>query len=142
VSIRKARAGDLDTVRELWEALFDEWPEPEHRQKDWSDVVEHVRRHISQNVVLISEEEGAAIGFALAWRHNERVGHVSDLYVRPEFRRHGIARALLREAGAQLGREFVTLTTEAHNAPARAFYAHLGFQEESINFVIPVERLT
>jgi ribosomal protein S18 acetylase RimI-like enzyme len=142
MTVRSATTADLELVRELWEAFYSEWPEPEHRRKDWSDVVEHVQRHIEENVVLIAEEGGTAVGFALGWPRNERVGYVSDLYVRPEFRRRGIARALLKETAAKLGREFVTLTTETRNSGARAYYGRLGFHEESVNFVIERERLT
>ncbi len=140
--IRKAAQADLDVVRELWEAFYAEWPEPEHRQKDWSEVVDHVRRHIDENVVLIAEEDDTPIGFALAWPKNDRVGYVSDLYVRPEARRRGIAHALLRETAAHLDREFVTVTTETRNSVARAFYGRLGFLEESVNFVLESKRLT
>jgi ribosomal protein S18 acetylase RimI-like enzyme len=139
--IRKATEADLDVVRELWEAFYAEWPEPEHRRKDWSDVVDHVRRHIDENVVLIAGEDDGPIGFSLAWPKNDRVGYVSDLYVRPEARRRGIAQALLRETAVHLDREFVTLTTETRNPEARAFYGRLGFVEESVNFVIESKRL-
>jgi ribosomal protein S18 acetylase RimI-like enzyme len=141
MTVRSATTADLELGRELWEAFYSEWPEPEHRRKDWSDVVEHVRLHIEENVVLIAEDGGTAVGFALAWPRNERVGYVSDLYVRPELRRRGIARALLSETAGRLGREFLTLTTETRNPGARAFYGHLGFHEESVNFVIETEQL-
>jgi ribosomal protein S18 acetylase RimI-like enzyme len=140
--IRKANPEDLDTVRELWEALYGERPQLEHRRKDWSDVVDDVRQYISENVALIAEEDEGAVGFALAWPENDRVGHLGLLYVRPEFRRRGIARALIREAAARLDREFLTLKTETQDAAARAFYNHLGFKEESVNFVIDSQQLS
>jgi GNAT superfamily N-acetyltransferase len=63
-------------------------------------------------------------------------------YVRPEFRRRGTGRALISEVAVGLGREYVALTTETRNEPARAYYRRLGFQEESVNFVIRSEALT
>jgi ribosomal protein S18 acetylase RimI-like enzyme len=142
MTIRRATAEDLETVRELWEALYAEWPEPEHRQKKWGDIAADVERLIEESVALIAEEGGEATGLALAWPRNERVGYLSDLYVRPEFRRQGIGRALIVEAARGLGREFVLLTTETRNAPARVYYEGLGFQQESVNYVIRGERLT
>ncbi len=141
MKIRRASATDVEIVRELWEAFYDEWPEPEHRRKGWNEVADAVRRAIDEQVVLIAEEDEAAVGFALAWPKNDRVGFVSDLYVRPAFRRRGIARALLKEAAGRLDREFVTLTTELRNPGARAFYGRLGLREESVNMVIEAERL-
>jgi ribosomal protein S18 acetylase RimI-like enzyme len=93
-------------------------------------------------VALLAEQDGKAIGFALGWPRNDRVGYLSDLYVRPEFRRRGIGRALLVQAAAGLGREFLVLTTETGNGPARDYYARLGFVEESVNLAIRSERLT
>ena len=139
--IRKATEADLEVVRELWEALYGERPQLEHRKKAWSDVVDDVRLYISENVAVIAEEDDGAVGFALAWPENERVGYLGLLYVRPEFRRRGIARALVRETADRLDREFLTLKTETQDAAARAFYNHLGFKEESVNFVIGSKQL-
>ena len=144
LNIRAATQADLETVRELWEAFYTEWPEPPHRQKTWDDIADDVSRAIDESVVLIAEEGGPAVGFALGWRHpqNPRVGYLSDLYVRPDFRRRGIGRALIAEAAAGLEREYVVLTTETRNQPARAYYGGLGFEEESVNLVIRSEALT
>ena len=141
VNVRSATQDDLGTVRKLWEALYEEWPQSEYRRTSWNDVVQYVQEHIETNVVLIADEDGAPAGFVLAWPE-DRAGFVSDLYVRPEFRQRGIARALLGEAAGRLGKEFVTLTTTARNAPARAYYASLGFRETSVNLVIESVRLS
>jgi ribosomal protein S18 acetylase RimI-like enzyme len=143
MTIRRAEAADLETVRELWEAFYAEWPEPPHRQKGWDDIAEEVRVAIGESVVLLAEERGAAVGYALAFRHprNERIGFLADLYVRPAFRLRGIGRALLGEAATALSREYLTLSTEVRNKPARAYYKRLGFDEESVNLVIEMERL-
>ena len=142
MKIRQARHEDLDTVRELWETFYTEWPEPPHRRKAWSDVASDVERLLVEDgVALLAEEEGGAVGYALGWPRNERVGYLGDLYVQPEFRRRGIGRALLVAAAQGLEREFVVLTTETRNAGARAYYARLGFEEESVNFVIRAESL-
>jgi ribosomal protein S18 acetylase RimI-like enzyme len=140
MKVRSATAADLDTVRELWEALYEEWPQSEYRRAGWNDIVRYVEEHIETNVVLIAEQDGVSAGFALAWP-DDRAGFVSDLYVRPEFRRRGIARALLAEVAARMGTKFLTLTTTSRNGPARRYYAGLGFREASVNLVIESERL-
>ena len=56
---------------------------------------------------------------------------IRDLYVAPQHRRRGIARALLRHViddGSAAGASRVSLQTEVGNAPALALYMTAGFQ--------------
>lgn len=58
-------------------------------------------------------------------------GYISNVAVDPEFRRQGIADALISrmcEISATLGLSFVTLEVRAGNAPAIALYKKHGFQ--------------
>jgi hypothetical protein len=69
---------------------------------------------------------------------------VTDLYVRPAARRGGVARALMREAGARLresGARVVTLDVLASNVDARRFYERLGFQTESLKLWVDADEL-
>ncbi|MGH6927188.1 MAG: GNAT family N-acetyltransferase [Dongiaceae bacterium] len=79
---------------------------------------------------LIAERAGAPAGYALFWPTYDtesacRGGWLSDLYVAPEARGHGIARQLLadiaRRTAARDGRYLVWLVHES-NQGARAFY--------------------
>lgn len=96
-----------------------------------------------EGVVLVAELAERAVGFLVAFVEHEedgdlhldgryrRRGHISDLYVRPEMRRRGIARALLTAAESHLrnvGVEFVNITYLATNPDAGEFYAsnHYG----------------
>jgi ribosomal protein S18 acetylase RimI-like enzyme len=141
LKIRRATQNDLETVRELWEALYEECPEPEHERKDWEEVADDVRRAIEAHVTLLAEQDGEAVGFLLGRPKSERIGYVSDLYVLPEHRTRGIARELLTEAVAALGREVVTLDVDVTNAAAHSFYRRLGFHEQSLRLAIEAERL-
>ena len=140
--IRPATQDDLETVRELWEALYRECPEPEHERKEWAQVADDVRLAIDAHVTLLAERDGAVVGFLLGRSKSERIGYVSDLYVLPEHRARGIARELLNEAVGALGREVVTLDVDVTNTGARSFYRRLGFHEESLRLVIGAEKLT
>jgi GNAT superfamily N-acetyltransferase len=54
------------------------------------------------------------------------------LYVAPRFRRHGLggaATAAAAAVAAEQGAEWITLAVEEANAPARALYAGLGFED-------------
>jgi len=141
VTIRSAEAADLATVRELWEALYGEHPEPEHERKRWEEIAGDVRLAVEEHVVLIAEEDGRAVGFLLGRPKKDRIGYVSDLYVRPDHRRRGLGRALLSEGAHLLGREVVTLDVDASNPDARAFYERLGFREQSSRLAARAEAL-
>ena len=80
-------------------------PEEEHYRETWDEALPDVERYVAEDVALVAEEDGAAIGFALAKPENARVGYLSDVYVRPDFRRRGVARELMAAAvgGARHG---------------------------------------
>ena len=141
MTIRPATQQDLETIRALWEELYAEMPEPEHQQKAWAEVVDAVQRVIQENVALLAEEDGSAVGFALAWPKNERTGYLSDLYVQSAHRRQGIGRELVREAASRLGRNVLTLDVDVRNEGARSLYRLLGFREQSLRLAIDAERL-
>jgi ribosomal protein S18 acetylase RimI-like enzyme len=141
LTIRRAEPGDLETVHELWEALYHECPEPQHRRKEWEDVADEVRRGIDEHVSLLAEADAEAVGFLLAHTRTPRVGYVSDLYVRPAHRRVGLAGDLVREAARRLEREIVELDVDASNQAALAFYERLGFRRQSARLAIDAEAL-
>ena len=82
---------------------------------------------------LIAEWEGKPAGFALyfpfysTWRGNAGI-HLEDLFVRPEFRRRGIAKALFARLAAitlQRGDRFQWHVLD-WNQPAIDFYEQMG----------------
>jgi GNAT superfamily N-acetyltransferase len=82
---------------------------------------------------LIAEWEGKPAGFALyfpfysTWRGNAGV-HLEDLFVRPEFRRRGIAKALFARLAAialERGDRFQWHVLD-WNQPAIDFYEQMG----------------
>jgi ribosomal protein S18 acetylase RimI-like enzyme len=141
MTIRKADTADLELLRELWEAFQDEVPEADHYRETWAEALPDVERYLADDVALVAEEDGEAVGFALARPENARVGYLSDVYVRPAFRRRGIARALMAEAAAALGSELLSLSVQVENEEARTAYRRLGFRDESIHLIVEAERL-
>jgi ribosomal protein S18 acetylase RimI-like enzyme len=85
--------------------------------------------------VVLAELGGAAVGFILvfpeysSWRG--AVGlYVQDLYVRPEARGRGLARALLAaamDAAADWEAAYLSLMVDHRNDAARAWYENQGF---------------
>ena len=87
---------------------------------------------LRQFVALVAEEAGEPAGCVYANIASESFGFVFGLYVRPEARRRGIARALMRavaEVVRDTGREYVVLSVDTPNDGARALYERLGFED-------------
>jgi GNAT superfamily N-acetyltransferase len=85
--------------------------------------------------VAEAERDGSAIGMATCSRRtitgwNGPVVFLQDLFVESQFRKRGVATALIARVAAcarDLGSPIVELTVHAEN-PARAFYQRNGFQ--------------
>ncbi len=138
MTIRKADNADLDVLRELWEEFH---AEVEQYRETWADAQPEIERYVTGDVALLAEEDGQPAGFALARHRNAHVGYVSDVYVRPAYRRRGLARELLAAASAALGAELLSLTVSVTNDEARTVYRRLGFRDEAMNLIVESERL-
>jgi len=71
-------------------------------------------------------------------------GFVFGLYVVPDARRRGIARALMREVARLLadeGRGYVVLSVDTPNEQARSLYERLGFEDAARVLRVEVARL-
>jgi ribosomal protein S18 acetylase RimI-like enzyme len=131
--IRAVTEADEAAVRALWEAFEAETPVPRgFTPETWDEAWPDLRRHAAEGVALIAEDDDGAAGYAFATALRGSRSHVTDVYVRPEARRAGVATELMRELAAglrDLGAEWVTLKVVAGNAAARAFWERLGFAD-------------
>ena len=97
-----------------------------------------------QNVVLVAEEHGDVVGYAVVKRV-DAVGHtyalpritahVEQLGVAARVRRGGHGRALMAAVEAQArtwGAVALTLDVQTFNADAVAFYAALGYETPTV----------
>jgi ribosomal-protein-alanine N-acetyltransferase len=78
---------------------------------------------------LAQDEGGHVVGFCSVWRVADEI-HVNNLAVKPEFRRMGVATALLTHAlgeGVRLGARRATLEVRRSNDAARLLYERFGF---------------
>lgn len=78
---------------------------------------------------LARDERDQVVGFCSVWRVAEEL-HINNLAVKPEFRRRGVATALLKHAlreGAHFGARRATLEVRRSNDAARLLYERFGF---------------
>ncbi len=142
MTIRPATEADLETLRALWAEFTEEVPEPPFLEESWEE--EGIEKHVREGTVLLAEEDGSVIGFADAEVHSARLGWLHTLYVRPEARRRGVTKALLRElstAFRRRGIDHLGLEVTNTNALARAVYERLGFVEFSRSLATGLDEL-
>ncbi len=134
IAVRRADANDLDALAALFDAYRQFYKQPGDVSVARAFLAERVARN--ESVALIAGHDGAAIGFVQLYPlfSSVRLGRtwlLNDLYVAPQARRLGVARALLdaacafaREHGA-LGLE---LETGSDNYNAQALYRNSGWK--------------
>lgn len=134
ITIRAAAADDIGLIHELILALADYEKLRHEVRADPAKLERHLFGAHPAAEVLIAEEDGAAVGFALFFHtfstFEGRPGlYLEDLYVRPEARGRGAGKALLaRLARLALERDCARLEWAVldWNAPALAFYRSVG----------------
>lgn len=139
--IAYATLGDLPEWRDFLVLVIDGFPCLEEAAH-----LEQVKRYMESGQALLMWDGGTVIGAAAFSR---RAGSIDFLAVHPQYRRHGVARALLDFMMEQVfdeGRE-VSITTFREGDKAdlgqREVYKQLGFAEAELleEFGYPTQRL-
>ena len=112
--------------------MQDELETPPFLREDWEHAWADLVRHIRDGLGFVSEGDGTLTGFVFATVPAEQplLLHVTDLYVAPASRRHGVGRSLLHAVvrGAKdRGVSHVGLDVRIDNTPATTMYRRLGF---------------
>jgi ribosomal protein S18 acetylase RimI-like enzyme len=121
----------------MWRELDHEIPPPVHegpsdQEKELREVAEIL---VSETAFLAEDDDGNPVGFALARRRTAALGTLTDLYVRQDARRSGVATELMREVLAAfrgLGIEQLDLDVQPWNAVARSLYARWGLRDDLV----------
>jgi ribosomal protein S18 acetylase RimI-like enzyme len=146
VNIRTATSEDVDLLMSLVERLESELPVVPFAEHSAEYERRKVEQMVSDGIALVAEEDGTAVGYALAryGDHGPTTVYVSDLWVDSPARGKGIARELMRrvsEAAAEHGSTYVVLDVDSKNAAAIAFYQRLGFEEGAKILRAPLDKL-
>lgn len=142
--VRGATPADLPVLEELWRCFLAEVPEPAHLDVDEAEELAEIREIVASGLAWVAQLDGGLAGMALARRLSARLARLTDLYVRPEARRRGLAAALVRAAGAQLaaaGADTIELEVQSGNGVARTVYGRFGFREDSLTLVASLDEL-
>ena len=122
IELRRLEPGDLDTVEQIERASY---PTPWSRAMFVAEL-----RKPSALAVGAYSEQGALVGYAFVSRYVD-AWHVMNVAVATEYRRRGIATALLErlfEVTATDSRRGYTLEVRASNSGAIRLYERLGFE--------------
>ena len=95
------------------------------------DMAELDRFSAPNGRLLLAEVDDQMAGIACLQKIGAGIGEVTRMYVRPAFRRRGIARALLEhliQEARQIGYATIRLDT-ARSSPAHSLYHAAGFRE-------------
>ena len=116
--------GHVGAVKALLDSCFDE--------NSWS--VESIQSELEKadSRCTVAVEDSKVVGF-LAFEQIADEGSIVEIAVSPDYRRRGIARALINEALRNCtGLRTVFLEVREGNAPAVALYESLGFERIAI----------
>ncbi|MEM1509032.1 MAG: ribosomal protein S18-alanine N-acetyltransferase [Thermofilaceae archaeon] len=121
--IREAKVDDLDTIHSIELKCFG--------QDAYGLALLQIYQVISLNTFLVAEYEGAVVGYVIGTLEARGEGHVVSIGVHPNYRRKGVATALLNEVINRFnarGVRIVKLEVRVSNFPAINLYRKLGFE--------------
>jgi ribosomal protein S18 acetylase RimI-like enzyme len=123
VSIRPCRTQDVEVVLELWRQA-DATPSVTDNADDLRRAVPNSPAH-----VLVAEAGGRLIGSIIGMFDGWR-GNIYRLAIHPDFRRHGVARALVADIEKKLaerGAKRITALVEKDHPLAMDFWEAVGY---------------
>lgn len=152
VTIRQMQETDLPFILSLSSTLIKSAGMPWHegdivQQFQDSYIMDMMAETTVQKETFIAEKEGAQAGFLQVREREDEIsgepsGTVPLLAVKPEAQSTGIGKALLKAAeewSKQRGFRLLHLEVFAANRPARGFYQNMGFQEETVHMIKPLQ---
>jgi len=133
----RAGAEHVDLLVPLFDAYRQFYQLPSDLPRARAYLAERLREE--EAVVFLAAEESTALGFTLLYPSFSSLSMkplwiLNDLYVVPEARRRGVARALLeaaRRLALETGAVGLTLETATDNYSAQRLYEQLDWQRDT-----------
>lgn len=137
MDIRRAQLSDLAALTPLYDGYRVFYDQPSDLHVAERFLADRLRQ--GDSVIFLAEEDGRALGFTQLYPIFSSVTAgpawlLNDLYVDPDARRGGVARALLERArvhGLETGARWLALSTQKTNHPAQRLYESLGWQRDT-----------
>ncbi len=134
--IYRAGPAQLETLVPLFDAYRVFYGQPSASERARSFLSERLTQN--DTVVFLAERESKAVGFTQLFPSFSsvslrRLWILNDLFVVPDARRDGVARALLERARAhavETGAKGLMLSTAANNKSAQRLYEGLGWARD------------
>jgi ribosomal protein S18 acetylase RimI-like enzyme len=138
VNIRRATEADQQLMSGLWQAFSREARYTPYPAAPFSPSL------LAEHLGLLLEDGREPVGCVYANTHNDDFAFVFGLYVRPEMRRRGCARLLMRsvaEEAQNAGKGYIVLSVDTPNTAALALYESLGFVDAARTLRVEVRQL-
>lgn len=136
ISIRRAGPSDADLIAPLFDAYRGFYDRPSDVPLAQRFLTDRLTR--GQSVVLLATDGEVPCGFTQLYPlfsslRCRPIWILSDLFVAPERRKHGVGRRLMEAAHAfakEQGAAAIELDTAHTNTPAQALYESLGYERD------------
>lgn len=128
MQLRSYRPSDLDTLHQIDQGCF-----PPSVSYSLEEIADFIGQPGSET--WIAEESGQIVGFLIADRQPQRVGHIITVDVVEKWRRRGVGSLLMDAAEEWARRErlrLIYLETSEHNLAAQQFYIQRGYAKDRV----------
>ena len=132
-AIRRARDSDFDALQQIYRRASLSNPDDRAGLLAHPEFLRLDEGLIDRGCTWVAalDDDGTVIGFASTSRLSHTGVELDDLFVAPDWRRHGAGRQLIEriiEEAAQQGAMTIEVTGNAH---ALSFYRAVGFTDET-----------
>lgn len=123
--LRPYRLADFETLYQIDQACFP--PSVSYSREELARFISH-----PNSGSWVAEHDGETVGFLIAHREPQKLGHIVTIDVVLRWRRRGVG-ALLMDAAEEWARgqglRMIYLETEEDNAVAQLFYQARGYRK-------------
>ena len=148
IAIRNVTIEDYDKIYELWNSTEQSRRALNPVDDSREGIDRYLRRNPTTCFLAYPEEDPQRVICVILTGHDGRRAIIHHMCVRPEYRRHGIARMLLQKAEEALCAEGITKIfglVFKDNEPANAFWesqgytlrTNLNYRNKSLDHAVP-----